>query len=551
MSKKLTKGEIIERANILFDNKYDYSLLDNFENNKSKIKIICPIHGIFEKTINSHLNGSGCKKCSAIIKGQKYRSNTEEFIAKAKKIHNHKYDYSKVKYVTSSNDVIIICPEHGEFLQTPQSHLSGSGCQMCGIEKRSNNKKYTTEEFINKAKIIHNNKYDYSNVIYNGSKEKIKIICPEHGEFKQIANDHMNGHGCPICKNELLTMNLNEFISKAKKIHNNKYDYSKVEYSNNYSYIRIVCPEHGEFLQTPQSHLKGYGCNLCGRGTSNPESEIVDFIKKYYDGVVEQNNRQILSPNEIDLYIPDLNIGIEYNGLYWHSDIYKKNNYHHDKMIKANDKKIRLIQIFEDEWLYKRNIVESKLLSILNLSKDKIYARKTLVSKVKNSEFNDFLNKYHIQGTSYCSVRYGLYYENMLIAVMGFRKNNNEWDLNRFASSKNVVGGFSKLLKYFTRNYNAKQIYTFADLRYSDRYNNVYLKNGFSEKYITKPNYYYVNLNKIERYNRINFQKHKLKNILKHYDDNLTEVENMKLNNYYRIFDCGNIKYLYESKDHK
>ena len=154
----------------------------------------------------------------------------------------------------------------------------------------------------------------------------------------------------------------------------------------------------------------------------------------------------------------------------------------------------------------------------------------------------EFLENYHIQGKINCKIRLGLFYNDELVSILGFRKNKEKWDLSRFTSKYKVIGGFSKLLKYFIKEYNVKNIYTFADLRYSDNKNNLYLINGFNEINLTKPNYYYFR-NGLERYSRIKFQKHKLKNKLKIFDSNLSEVENMYNNGYYRIFDCGNIKY--------
>jgi len=189
MPKKLTREEFINKSVIIHNNKYDYSLV-NYINNRIKIKIICPIHNEFEQIPKEHLNGSGCQKCGGNIK-----KTTEEFIIDAKKIHNNEYDYSLVKYVNNKIKVEIICKKHGIFKQTPNSHLFDVGCPKCyGTHN------YTKEEFIEIAKKIHNNKFDYSLVEYVNTKIKIKIICSIHGEFLQRPHEHLNGNGCPICK---------------------------------------------------------------------------------------------------------------------------------------------------------------------------------------------------------------------------------------------------------------------------------------------------------------------------------------------------------------
>ena len=204
-----------------------------------------------------------------------YHYNTQEWIEEAKKIHKNKYDYSKVEYVNNKTDVCIICPEHGEFWQTPNSHLKGSGCPKCGKTI-----KLSLQEFIERAKEVHNDKYDYSKVNYENCRTKVCITCPEHGEFWQLPYVHLQGHGCPKCKTQMFSnkyrLTLCEFIEKANKKHNNFFDYSKVQYVNAYTKVCIICPKHGEFWQTPCNHLNGDGCPECNK--SKLENKIKYFL---------------------------------------------------------------------------------------------------------------------------------------------------------------------------------------------------------------------------------------------------------------------------------
>ncbi len=193
----------------------------------------------------------------------KNKLTTEEFTSRSTIIHNNKYDYSLVEYVNSYTKVKIVCNEHGVFEQRPNSHLTGKGCLYCSIESGIIKKTSTTYEFINRSTIIHNNKYDYSLVEYINSKTKVKIICPEHGAFEQLANSHILGVGCPICTGKLKSTT-HGFITRSNIIHNNKYDYSLVEYINSYTKVKIICPEHGIFEQTPNGHLSSKGCYKCG-----------------------------------------------------------------------------------------------------------------------------------------------------------------------------------------------------------------------------------------------------------------------------------------------
>ena len=208
-------------------------------------------------------------------------TKTEEFIEKAKKVHGDKYDYSKVEYINSYTKVCIICPEHGEFWQSPKCHLIGRGCSLC-----SKNKKLTTETFIEKSRKVHGDKYDYSKTEYVNNHTKVCIICPEHGEFWQRPQSHMDGHGCVKCYAkdcaDRCSSTTKEFIEKAREVHGDKYDYSKVNYINSYTKVCIICPKHGEFWQEPKWHLKGGGCKECSlEHKSKTQSKGIDwFITK-------------------------------------------------------------------------------------------------------------------------------------------------------------------------------------------------------------------------------------------------------------------------------
>jgi very-short-patch-repair endonuclease len=234
---------------------------------------------------------------------------TELFISKANKIHKNKYDYSKVNYINAKTKITIICREHGDFQQTPSNHLSNYNCQKC-----AKNFQLDTASFIEKAKNIHNDKYDYSKVNYINADTQITIICKEHGEFTQIPDFHINRKcGCPKCSNNV-KLDLSEFIEKSNKIHCNKYDYSKVEYNNNRNHIIIICKKHGEFSQIPFLHLLKHGCPNCINKT---EYKFYEKIKEFYPTIKRQykvewcKNKQCLP---FDFAIEELKIIIELDG---------------------------------------------------------------------------------------------------------------------------------------------------------------------------------------------------------------------------------------------
>lgn len=250
----MTTEEFIAKAKVTHGDKYDYSKTV-YVNPKTKVCITCPEHGDFWQAPYNHLKGFGCAKCS----GHAKNTTTADFIEKARKIHGDKYDYSKVEYKKSSEKVCIICPEHGEFWQTPNAHLSGKNCPKCvgGI-------KSTAKDFVEKARKIHGDNYDYSKVEYINNHTPVCIICPEHGPFWQKPAHHLRGHKCPKCVGGV-PYSKKDFIEKANEIHNWKYDYSQVEYVNAQTKVTIICPEHGPFEQTPNSHINGNGCPVCGR----------------------------------------------------------------------------------------------------------------------------------------------------------------------------------------------------------------------------------------------------------------------------------------------
>lgn len=261
--KKYNTDSFIEKAIIIHGNdNYDYSRVI-YKNSKTKVKINCKIHGLFEQSPTKHLSGQGCKSCGVIRAINSIRGNKEEFIVNAKKIHGEgKYDYSNVDYKSRNDKVKIICNIHkNEFLQSPYHHLEGkTGCGKCsGADKQ-----ITTEKIINQFNEIHGDKYDYSKTVYKGTYTKVIIICPVHGEFEQTPKKHKVGQGCSICSGCDKHITTEKIIKRFKNIHGNeKYDYSNVKYKTLNDKVIIKCHKHGLFQQTPGNHLAGKGCNKC------------------------------------------------------------------------------------------------------------------------------------------------------------------------------------------------------------------------------------------------------------------------------------------------
>lgn len=273
--------EFIEKAVKIHDDKYDYSKVE-YNNSKEPICIICKKHGEFWQRPQNHLMGYGCKKCQYEKLSNENKDSKETFIKKAKKLYGDTYDYSKVNYANSQTKVCIICPKHGEFYTTPNIHLDGHICPECANEKRKEKIRMSKEEFLLRARELYGWKYDYSKVEYKGYNEKVCIICPKHGEFWQTPHSHLTGRSCRKCAIERnvkrTSLTTEVFIEKAKKVHGDKYDYSKVEYKNIMSKVIIICPKHGEFLERAEDHINGHGCSKCSE--SRLEKEISKMLEE-------------------------------------------------------------------------------------------------------------------------------------------------------------------------------------------------------------------------------------------------------------------------------
>jgi transposase len=280
---------------------------------------------------------------------------------------------------------------------------------------------------------------------------------------------------------------------------------------------------------------------------SKAEIELYEFlVLNFPDDNWKSNDKTIINPFELDIVNFTKNIAIEYCGLYWHAEFSsgKKSDYHKKKYQECKEKGFKLITIFESDDMDK---IKKLLLKLLGKT-ERIYARKTIIKQIKTKTAKDFHEKYHLHGFVGASYHYGLYNNEELVMVGSFGKNRfskkYEYECTRLTSGDiTVVGGVSKIFKHFVKNVNPKSIVTFADLRFGN--GKSYLNCGFEEIGTTPQNYWYFKKNIIKLFSRVKFQKHKLKDILENFDPDKTEYENMINNNWDRIWDCGNAKYIW------
>lgn len=525
------------------------------------------------------------------------------FIEKARNIHGDKYDYSKVEYINYTTKVCIICPEHGEFHQTPTMHLRGYGCPKCASVK--NNAKYWEwrvcpicgEKFYIRKK---REKITCSETCYKTyvslhkeeinekkSKSLKETFAKKTKQEKQIIQQNREktffqkyGTTKPNQSSEYREkmsklLKKKDWSQRSENIKNNilipkykeiceKDNLTLLEFRNRFD-CTVKCNVCGNIFD---SHVLGYLtnnttsnlCRICHPIDSviyNSEiSSIFEKILQENNIIYQKNNRQIIAPLELDFYIPELKMAFEINGNYWHSEIKKDKNYHINKTLLCEQQGVKLIHIFEDEIKFKYNIMRSRVENLLGKSRNVIYARKCIVKEITKQQKELFLNENHIDGDTISKYNLGLFYGDILVSVATFGKRKiskkEEFELLRFANkiNYNIIGGFSKLITYFTKNFEFDELITYADIRWSgcNVVQNVYYKNGFDFVSKTKPNYFYLKNNDyLTRLNRYNFMKHKL--VKMGYDKNKTEAQIMFENGYTRIWDCGSLKYKYKKRE--
>ena len=541
-------SDFIKKAKSVHGDKYDYSK-SLYLGSREKIEIICPLHGAFFQLVTNHLSGRGCKECNKIKITRNQSSNTEEFINKARNIHGDKYDYSLVDYTNNHTKIEIICKNHGKFMQSPKDHLSGKGCLICGRERSKEDIKsrimLSKDKFIKRANEVHGYGYDYSLVDYKDTRTKVEIICKEHGSFFQSPNKHMQGRGCPICGRERTVehnfLTLDDFIKKARNVHGNRYDYSNSIYTGADDKMEITCVKHGKFLQTPHNHLKGTNCPSCGASVSKPEIKLVSFIRSFYKGEIITNSKDIIPPMELDIFVPSLNLAIEFNGGYWHSEKFKDKNYHLHKYNLCKEKEIRLISIWEWEIIKDKDKIENFIKNLI-LEKKKLFARKLEIKEVDIKIQREFLESNHLQGYVPCTYALGLFNRNELIQLMTLRakdKKNKIFEIGRLATKTGftVIGGSKRLFKH---------LLSFVDFETIISYNNMdkftgdtYESLGMTYESTSIPYGWIRNTEYLPRYAT---QKSKL--LKQGFDKNLSESEIMRSEGFEKIYFTGVSKFV-------
>lgn len=373
--RKYTVETFVQLAKEIHGDKFDYSLVKDFHDCRDKVKIICPIHGVFEIEVFRHIKGNkkpvGCVLCdreNKLLKGSDIKKIIEE---------NYDYDLSLIddeERFRAIDKVKIICPKHGVITKQVR-HLVNEkeGCPKCAKQRDC---KYSVQEFIELARAVHGDKYDYSLI-----KEietvitRVPIICPVHGKFNQEVRKHLEGQGCRKCGRRALGDKMfkttDTFIKEANETHDGFYDYSKTEYVGCYDKVTITCPIHGDFQQVPYSHIQGHGCPKCNVSHKKLENSVAQFVEELGYTII-RGNRSILYDKdtkfykEIDIYIPSLKAAIEVNGVYWHKlHEIRKPGYHikKNKLFKENG--IKLLNVCDIRWIKNETKEKERIVQFL------------------------------------------------------------------------------------------------------------------------------------------------------------------------------------------
>ena len=510
--------ETVKRTN---NEKYGKDWITQTDEFKEKSKITNLERYGTEYSIQSDIVKNKVKQTCNLKYNEEYYMRTDEFKEKSKITNLEKYG---TKYSIQSDIVKNKVKESNikNFgVEYPsQSNIIKEKTKITNLEKYGKHSSQL-EDVKNKRKITNLEKYGteyYSQSKIFKSLIKSKKIPHLENKFDlkivNIKNDLIEAF-CERCNKN--------FTSSYPLLHNRKI------------YKTILCTN----------------CNPINPAISGYENQLLDFIKINYFNNILTNVRNIIKPYELDIYLPDLKLGFEFNGLFWHNEIYTKNNYHLNKTELCEQHGIHLIHIFEDDWIYKQEIIKSRILNLLGKTSNKIYARKCIIKEITDNKLiRDFLKNNHLQGFIGSPIKIGLFYNDELVSLMTFgskrkfmkqSKSDSVYEMLRFCSKLNtsIIGGSEKLFKYFIEKYKPKEVISYADRSWSQ--GELYKNLGFTFISKTPPNYYYV-VDGIRKH-RFNFRKDKL--IRDGFDPTKSEHEIMLERKIYRIYDSGSLKFIF------
>lgn len=500
----------------------------------------------------SSRGGRGCPYCTnkKVLAGYNDLATTHPEIAKEWSAKN-KNSPTEIT-AGSKKKCLWVCSLGHEWLATPEKRKQGRGCPTCAnkvVEPGFNDLK-TTAPLL--AKQWSTKNYISPDQVSVGSKTEFIWVCNNNHEWLASPHARARGdNGCPFCTGKRVMPDFNDLLSRYPHLAD---EWSKKNelgpdeiVAGSKTHRWWICAKGHEWRATPDNRTRAKsGCPHCARRISKMETEVADFLKSLLPDVeVRTSVRDVIAPKELDIYIPAKNLAVEFNGLYWHTEAQGKDkDYHRAKWQACRDQGIQLIQIWEDQWRDKPDVVKRMLAHKVGASQEKrVAARKTEVVLLDKVEAAEFLNSYHIQGFASGSYYLGLRIKGteQIVALMVLKRQGGDMILSRYATSAHVVGGQSKLVKYAERNFEYGKLITFADLEVSD--GSLYERTGFIRDKELDPDYRY--LFDGERRHKFGFRLKRFRedpDLL--FEEGLSERELALLNGIERLWDTGKIRYV-------
>lgn len=486
-----------------------------------------------------------------------------EYAARARAVHGARYTYELSTLRRLKEPATIICPDHGPFQQNLGNHLQGAGCPQCagrGVD------------WVARFRAVHGDLYDYRDVVFVGYKTPVRIHCPAHGAFLQSPDNHYRGkQGCPRCKGERIRrakqLPVAEFIRRARLVHGELYGYALEQFPNVLTgKVAITCPLHGVFMQSPVNHLAGkVGCTRCNHMKSQGEDAVFRLVSRAATAL--QRDRSLLRPKELDIYLPEKRLAIEYCGDYWHShgdpDSERRDRgKHYEKYLACQAQGVRLLTIYESEWLSRRGALRRLIRTALGQARGRVMARKCTLGTPTAAQAREFYERYHPQGGAGAGEHYGLYWRGKLVACMRFSFGANDrgaaavnrvWTLTRYATRVTVAGGASRLFKAFVQEHAPAAVKSFSDNRYFA--GGMYEQLGFRLEGETAPDYQVwspvLGLLPKTRYQRRvipdRLKEHGVDEVFDPETDPRTEADMTYLMGCRRLYDCGKRRWIWTS----
>jgi plasmid maintenance system antidote protein VapI len=568
----------------------------------AKSTVVCPVHNEFQVSPDSMAaNKYGCSKCGDAKTAEGKRLGFESFQIRALKAHSGMYTYKKADYIDTTTPMTIHCPAHKEFMQKPTNHLAGQGCPECGRVRAPKSRCNATDTKIHSEGF--KSVGDMMLTMYTQGKLTTTVIAHKTGVDTKTVNRRIRKAGGAIIStpHSVISELTKEQVAFANAMYFKKFKsiYDVADYlKSSPSTAKNLFLSQGFKLRTgsaarmkgkqkpgkflvwalfvekalPAKHLaeklgvsapyikdilKSLGFDHkrnAGITSSFMEREVVTFVRSLTDLQVVSNYRGIKDCTEVDIYVPAKSLAIEFNGLFYHGHHEfksanlripgKPKTYHLQKTLACQAAGAKLLHLWEDEWSEKQDIVKSCIRNQLGVTSRTVYARKTLIKQVEKPVAREFFKVNHLLGKCSSHVVYGLYSDDELISAMAFKNGpsnqEEDWNLIRFCCKLNtrVVGGASKLLKGFRSEFEGS-IVSFAERRWSD--GGLYEKLGFELTKLTPPDYKYTDCK--NRYHKFGFRHSGMKKKLNVYDPGKSEAENMMVNGYNKIYDCGLARY--------